>query len=865
MAHKIQRWIERVEEVFDSQSEVPPLSASDTKAILNQIQQQVKAKASTAGDLKLCSKGILQLWRIPHILDVDSLLLLVNVVDSLIFGLLSKVTAGKGENRQELQEVGILLDLVLGGCSKEKSGAVLKGCLDTLGGAIINTNLPVWLRTICIKGFNSLLLKAKKGKNLVWEKLNMKVEALFSLILTCGIYDTQAAVVELIFRILPKVEHQKTAEALIADDKALQLFLKIGGSNFEATCRKFLNQLNLSLGLQCKVFSFPVLACTLEGRSVVKPDAEDFWVDFNMGKEERGLAFYGVEEEGTTEQWQLEVISQEDVLEVNVSIPTPKCMLISLSRSGVIELSMDCIYFDQVLQILRHLFGSRLKETNVSRQEAATCSTPKRTLLLSEEGTRQTETEELPENTSIPPSEEEEGDQESLPCAQAPQEQVEKEGRPSEQTNCWKTREEIESKGKSMVSVSTPRGKVGGGAKSYSPVVMIGEARVDFNAKEGGNVGSENSRKVVESSTSALVEENRDQIDATPEMVGGPGVREDVSMTRSGGRKRAVRKVSESSRQKMQERSKPTNLDFQDEAAAVTHEKAKLDSSRGLVVNNKSSSGDEGSTSRGRKGKAVYGLKKMLGKVPRALGFGKNTSRRVSVSPSLGDISEVSAIGLQKRRALSALGAGGEKRRKLALNSEKAANHPEKNSNSLTIIRTVSCGRVEVRPSVCEAETQSRLEARVSSLKKGKATDQKVGVDCQDDVQGDCEEEMMAEVDSQEQIEVDSGSKNKSSRTSQSCRSLDGGDEEQEYVEERRQQGEKGSATRSAGGDSLQDASVRLIQGMSEQEAAGLSFLRLANPLIGVLVRASTNLRDSEQLKEGWMAVKKALAQQDDD
>ena len=55
---------------------------------------------------------------------------------------------------------------------------------------------------------------------------------------------------------------------------------------------------------------------------------------------------------------------------------------------------------------------------------------------------------------------------------------------------------------------------------------------------------------------------------------------------------------------------------------------------------------------------------------------------------------------------------------------------------------------------------------------------------------------------------------------------------------------------------------------MSEQEAAGLSFLRLANPLIGVLLRASTNLRESEQhegLKEGWMAVKKALAQQDDD
>ena len=174
-------------------------------------------------------------------------------------------------------------------------------------------------------------------------------------------------------------------------------------------------------------------------------------------------------------------------------------------------------------------------------------------------------------------------------------------------------------------------------------------------------MGSETLKKVEKSSISALVEENQDEIEATPEMVGGPGVREDVPMTRSGGRKRAVRKVSESSRQKMQERSKPTNLGFQDEAAAVTHEKAKLDSSRGLVVNNKSSSGDEGSTSRGRKGKAVYGLKKMLGKVPRALGFGKNTSRRVSVSPSLGDISEVSASSFQKRRAPSALGASGKR------------------------------------------------------------------------------------------------------------------------------------------------------------------------------------------------------------
>ena len=54
---------------------------------------------------------------------------------------------------------------------------------------------------------------------------------------------------------------------------------------------------------------------------------------------------------------------------------------------------------------------------------------------------------------------------------------------------------------------------------------------------------------------------------------------------------------------------------------------------------------------------------------------------------------------------------------------------------------------------------------------------------------------------------------------------------------------------------------------MLEQEAAGLAFLRLANPVMDVLVRASTSLKleQQEELQAGWMAVKKALAEQDDD
>ena len=53
----------------------------------------MRANARTGADLELGGRAILQLYRIPHILEGDSLDLLVDVVDSLIFGLLSLVTA----------------------------------------------------------------------------------------------------------------------------------------------------------------------------------------------------------------------------------------------------------------------------------------------------------------------------------------------------------------------------------------------------------------------------------------------------------------------------------------------------------------------------------------------------------------------------------------------------------------------------------------------------------------------------------------------------------------------------------------------------------------------------------------------------
>ena len=152
--------------------------------------------------MELASRAMLLLCRLPHhLLDEGSVCLLVEVVDSLIFQLLSMATSGKDKSNEQLRETGKSVLLVLDEWSQENRSALFKGCVENLSVAIININLPVWLRTLCLKSFNQLLEKARKDeKGLVWERLSTWMDELFGFLLTCGVYDTQAAVVEFIFR-----------------------------------------------------------------------------------------------------------------------------------------------------------------------------------------------------------------------------------------------------------------------------------------------------------------------------------------------------------------------------------------------------------------------------------------------------------------------------------------------------------------------------------------------------------------------------------------------------------------------------------------------------------------------------------------
>ena len=54
--------------------------------------------------------------------------------------------------------------------------------------------------------------------------------------------------------------------------------------DFESDCRNFLTHFNEGLSDKKLVWSFPMMFCTVEGRSLVKPeDLAEFWIDFNLG------------------------------------------------------------------------------------------------------------------------------------------------------------------------------------------------------------------------------------------------------------------------------------------------------------------------------------------------------------------------------------------------------------------------------------------------------------------------------------------------------------------------------------------------------------------------------------------------------
>jgi len=210
------------------------------------------------------------------------------------------------------------------------------------------------------------------------------------------------------------------------------------------------------------------------------------------------------------------------------------------------------------------------------------------------------------------------------------------------------------------------------------------------------------------------------------------------------------------------------------------------------------------------------------------------------VSPSLGNISELSARGFLKRRASSILGKGKEKRNKAAEESNGA---PE--SSTDMNLGTINNSQKHILNGGTGTEThfndvESNLRPRVSNTAQAE-----VGFDRAINT-NECEEHGTFGCDDVAEVE----------------------NYQEEVVPANLDVAKDDDVVEEVAGEESRDEEVLLhdhshSSQVSKAADAGNSFLRLAGPLLDILRQASTTTVGGDvhpSLREGWMAVKTAIA-----
>ena len=185
----VRRWVEEAERTLDSQSEVTPLTAGQTAAVLRRLLAALGG--AEAEHLQVVAVAAALLLRLPH---EEQPALMVELVQALLAGLLFLVTSTADT---QLEEVNYRVGEVVVQCGR----AVVAGVAGSLVSGLVTTHLPAWLRVSWLKTFNLALAEASKGdREVVWAEQGGRMGEVVEVLRTCGNYDTQAAVVELLLR-----------------------------------------------------------------------------------------------------------------------------------------------------------------------------------------------------------------------------------------------------------------------------------------------------------------------------------------------------------------------------------------------------------------------------------------------------------------------------------------------------------------------------------------------------------------------------------------------------------------------------------------------------------------------------------------
>ena len=150
---------------------------------------------------------------------------------------------------------------------------------------ILLQNIKVQIKTLTSSLVNKLtdyispstVIQMKNGK-----AFSATIVSVGKSISSLGDVFLQSDVIESIFRLTSKTERTKLANILFTSPVIAKAFREISEESFEKESRNFLNTLNISLGSQRRVFSYPCTEAELDGTVLKRPTDLDFlWADFN--------------------------------------------------------------------------------------------------------------------------------------------------------------------------------------------------------------------------------------------------------------------------------------------------------------------------------------------------------------------------------------------------------------------------------------------------------------------------------------------------------------------------------------------------------------------------------------------------------
>ncbi|XP_048464157.1 synaptonemal complex protein 2-like [Rhincodon typus] len=191
----------------------------------------------------------------------------------------------------------------------------------------------------------------------MFEEYNMKAEIML----------VKVAITESLCRMTSETQRQEMADEWFYMEFVADAFKRIKDSEFETDCRRFLNQVNGTLGERTSVYTFPCLEAFLGKHELKMPSddkLEEFWIDFNVGSQ--SMSFYVITEEDDEEpMWETVCLPEEDVESYSFDVKDEKRLLaVDMNtpfRIGNIEGSQIQILFDLTLDIfntVQKVYGS---------------------------------------------------------------------------------------------------------------------------------------------------------------------------------------------------------------------------------------------------------------------------------------------------------------------------------------------------------------------------------------------------------------------------------------------------------------------------------------------------------------------------